>query len=349
MRTTPVTYFQLWNSGFFNQLLSLEVACGLHAELSRPTILGLARNRSTLFHRPASRQIKEFPWLYSFPNCSIFDFIQGVPASIVEVQEVLPRFGVRDSLCVYLDRTVIELPHQKSESYKSAFLDGRNSVAIENLKQYTKDITVLTTIAWYSRVFLGRTAELIKGIHSLELIPEITSLAHTIATGLSKFNGAHLRCTDFPERIYQLDPQDVRKDIASLCDEALPVVISSDEWEHQIPSSIMKNFGNQIIPLERHILTEYQNEFRNLSIPNHVTLAVLTNSILGYSSRFKGTPGSTFTGYIHRHIALKGGRSWDFFGCNDDNPSIPDIPSWVGSSLPARVRNWWREWPEFSS
>lgn len=344
-RSQPVTYFQLWNAGLFNQLLSLEVACGLHAVLERPTVLGLAFDRGGLFSRPLSQLIKDRPWLISNPECTVLDLVEGIPPSIQLIPEALPRLGLLGSHTVRLDRTVIEISNDAPDPYRREFFDGRGHISLSELKTIQDPITIIKTIAWYSRVFLGRTPSLLRALQSLKFRPEILALAAKIAADLSPFSAAHLRCTDFPSKIFELSKSTVLLELNDLAELGMTLVISCDEWEHPIPTTVLRTLGRKVLALEEHILSTYQNEFRKLPIANHVTLAAVSNLVLGHAVRFKATPGSTFSGYIHRAIACRGQRSWEFFG--EQSEEIPDHrPSWSCSNVPSRARNWWREWPE---
>ena len=67
-----------------------------------------------------------------------------------------------------------------------------------------------------------------------------------------------------------------------------------------------------------------------------------------YSDYFIGTPGSTYTAYIHRKLYQKRNHNFEMMDCGRYHSSWNQSGkySWNGMPMHTEMKSWWREWPE---
>jgi hypothetical protein len=92
-------------------------------------------------------------------------------------------------------------------------------------------------------------------------------------------------------------------------------------------------------------LNNFYKEFREFKFKEEVSFGILNNLVMHYSQDFIGSPGSTYTGYIHRGLNQKRDIQWRIFG-EEEHPQ--DGPySWNGyDNKDSLTKQWWREWKE---
>jgi hypothetical protein len=127
----------------------------------------------------------------------------------------------------------------------------------------------------------------------------------------------------------------------SQIDNGLPIVMCTD----QPNSEIIGKSAYKYLFLDQYIIDNFYQEFRQFKFKEEVSFGVLNNLVMHYSRDFVGSPGSTFTGYIHRGINQKRDIQWRIFGEQEHKQSGPY--SWNGyENKDTMTKQWWREWKE---
>jgi hypothetical protein len=201
------------------------------------------------------------------------------------------------------------------------------------------------TLCWYSYLFYNRTEMLNQTFARVRFKEPYYALAKKISDSVGPFYGAHVRLSDFTPQFYSLTKEEITRGLEILRQRhSLPLIIASDDPFHPH----LSNLAGTCLSAEQVILSDFCSEFKSLPFNDATALAIVSNLLLGYSTDFIGTPGSTFTGHIHRQLQLKNQCHWRFFcypeGATLDSPP----PRWADGKIRACARNWWREWPACS-
>ena len=218
---------------------------------------------------------------------------------------------------------------------EDSFSEGRKRL---NLDEH-RNIHLRKTLGYYSRFFFDRNAELDRSISSVRFKPEYYELAGKIASSIGMFSGAHFRLADHKA---MFDPNNSILDSGiSKINTGLPIVMCTDEPN----SELIKNSSYQYIMLDEYILSNFYKEFRDFRFKEEVSFGIINNLVMHHSQDFIGSPGSTYTGYIHRGINQKRDIQWKIFGEDDHSAAGPY--SWNGyNSKDSLTKQWWREWKE---
>lgn len=205
------------------------------------------------------------------------------------------------------------------------------------------------TLGWYSTMFMNRTSDLDLSLSKTRFKKEYYDLAEAIAKSIGPFVGAHLRYTD--HNFDSPGREDIKAGLDSL-EKGYPIVIVTDEYRNPL----VQETGALL--LEQYIETEFAKEFKQLPFTDEVTLGLVANLVMHHAKDFIGTQGSTYTGYIQRHV----GGNMRLFA---ERPYEQTGPyTWNGYKYP-KIKNaeynktinyiselkdwdnrWWREWPE---
>jgi hypothetical protein len=194
-----------------------------------------------------------------------------------------------------------------SDEYKDTddrFSEGRERLLLDNYN----NVYLKKTLGYYSRFFLDREPSLDKSLSSVRFKPEYYQLAEKIARSIGLFNGAHFRLTDHKS---MFDPDNNILDSGvSQIDNGLPIVMCTDQPD----SELIKNSSYNYLLLDDYILNNFYKEFREFKFKEEVSFGILNNLVMHYSKDFIGSPGSTYTGYIHRGLNQKRDIQWKIFG-----------------------------------
>ena len=211
---------------------------------------------------------------------------------------------------------------------RKAFILPKNEVHLTN------------TLNWYSRFFYHRDKNFDLKIKTIRFKQEYYDLAIKIAESLGKFNGVHLRLTDFVTDMYEVQ-LNLFEDALDTFDKSLVTVIATDDPKHNILLSSKHNF----ILLNDYIYKNFFNEFKQLPFTDDVIFGLINNLVMHYSQDFVGTQGSTYSGYIQRcRINNDLPSSWKMFG--DLDYKALGKYSWIGYNINELEKSWWREWEE---
>jgi hypothetical protein len=106
--------------------------------------------------------------------------------------------------------------------------------------------------------------------------------------------------------------------------------------------------GRKNLMLADIITREFANDYRSLPSQEATAFGLVCMLVMFHSLDFVGTPGSTYTGLIHRAINQRGDCGFKLFP--QEFATAPGGPySWQNHRLPHKgpeANAWWREWPE---
>ena len=330
-------FFQLWNAGLINQVMSLELAVGLAEETGIPVAVHYCchdLNEKKFISSPSfhyNDQRIGFTDSTRFPH--ILDLID-LKSNVIIIDEKIDRFKQQE---VVIDEMVSKYYYSNKEyisEKEMLFAEGRERLPLD------KSIHLKGTLGFYSRFFYDRSPKLNEALSSVKFKKEYVDLAKKISSSLGKFQGMHLRLSE-----HQVHPSFSREEIIDFWlrkyeENGLPIVFSTEDPSNPV---VVKN-KHRVIMLDEFIVNNFSNEFKDLPFQDEVVFGLICNLVLHDSVNFVGKSGSTYTSYIQRARNQKGIETWDFF----DSPPKPDgVPySWVNYPLDSNLRNWWREWEE---
>ena len=326
-------YYKLWNpAGLINQVMSVELAVGIkHITGNEITIYNIlnGQDRSVPIFSASRSHNQRNNLLDNSKGFIISDILNWKDKEsyiLSEEKELsLEHETIEDLMKFYYDLN--------NEEHDLQFSEGRQQLF------FSENMNIKHTLGWYSRFFKNRTKELDESISSVRFLPEYYELSEQIAKSLGSFNGAHLRLTDHKG---MFDPDNNVVDIGmSKIDNDLPIVLCTDQPDSQLIKNSLYNY----IMLDEYILNNFYKEFKQFKLKDEVSFGILNNLVMHYSQDFIGSPGSTYSGYIHRGINQKKDIRWKIFG---EEEHIQDGPySWNGyNGKDTFTKQFWREWKE---
>ena len=302
-----------------------------------------------------------------FPRLTFTEFEESCDLRAISVLHC--ESGLTSSVFVSRDSIDAIREDHPSRSLLSSFCDGR-----EVLQDPADDVWhhSLSNLGFYSRIFFQPSKSFFELLSGIKPAPPYRELAAKIKKSLGVFNGVHVRLTDFRQFLPQAD--DYRLIIADTLKAVFPpeqlLLISTDESQNKEFFSPLTDVFRQHVFLDDFILSHFSAEFRSLPFQDEQTLGFICNQVLWSSRDFAGTPGSTFTGLIHRHwyrnclrkrsdvshafkFVSSGipGASSDIPGVFSEGVFVESIPgdySWNRTQIPksSDALSWYREWPE---
>lgn len=335
-----VTLFRLHNpTGMSNHLMSLENAVAVQYITDRPTIVYNTfgsdphpwdvTSISPLIDRHApSPRIWE---LVDLPNRELFTFLDmELPTTTQWARDEVRVHGIQEYYYNFSDDTT-------DEQY---FGEHRSRL------QFDRDARLLhfggVNLCYYSYLLMNRPAELDAVLAQVRWKSEYVELASRIAKHLGEFNGVHIRMTDHSHN-YSVDAPRLAHGFSRLDDPDKTIVVNSDD-PLKVPLAAMRNvvFVNDIIN------NEFASDFRQLPFQDNVTFGLVCLLVMTHSVDFVGTPGSTYTGIIHRAMYRKNGPDAYKVWQEDEDTDGSGPYSWNrwASKTHTMAKSWWREWPE---
>ena len=323
MRFLKFDIYEGGHVGFFNNLMSLELAVGLSV-LSRRTML-LNVPLHALFNSEKHLNLLDLVEL-SFPH-HIGHF--GEVPSVLLPDLHFHRFTTSDSL-QFDQTTILSTCNSNTLGYYSYVLPFDERVIYAcNYQIAVKEP--------YRRV--------------------ASSIVHEIRRQYGGFASVHIRRADF----VRVHNQTQAVTSQEMCDNTLShvpadyfLLIHSDELD---PSY----FGPFLEAYPRHCLLDV-SLFRDFHPHTFDTaeIGVISSLVASQSDIFLGTMFSTFTGYIQRRRLLNGKNGGFLYLYNQRPESLPFRdgqilenggagPTWERIDMPDDLRSmcfWWREWPE---
>jgi hypothetical protein len=337
-------FYQLYQPcGLFNQITSLEVAVGLASRYKKQLVFHNISNPANGDYGGARVPIYSANYRYNersnlidnnvFPNISDLMDWENKDYNIL-INDIVDSFTNEDLRIENLMMYYSSSSDDYNDTEKN-FSEGRERLLLNNYS----NVYLKKTLGYYSRFFLDREPSLDKSLSSVRFKPEYYQLAESIALSMGPFNGAHFRLTDHKG---MFDPDNSILDSGiSQIDNGLPIVMCTDQPD----SELIKNSSYDYLLLDEYILKNFYKEFREFKFKEEVSFGILNNLVMHYSKDFIGSPGSTYTGYIHRGLNQKRDIQWRIFG---EEEHVQDGPySWNGyNNKDSFTKQWWREWKE---
>lgn len=365
-----------YESGLNNEVLSVELAVGLAYLTQRKLVYyGSVGEDKKLIHVRGSHYWYVPPHrqgiINNEHNPTILDILEELPVEMVSYPEFLEDFQTHQ-LSQYnsplrLVNAVFMKEKQANQEMLNHFLEGRSiltDVPEEVFHIYE------CNLGYYSRFFYLSLPSLTSILQLVQPRQVYRNLATKIVQSLGKFNGVHIRLTDFRKFLPQDEknyPHLILQTLKSLIDPDQLLVISTDESENkEFFAEILKTYQNSLF-LDELIVQEFPEEFTGLPFTDEAILGLICNLIMPYSEEFVGTPGSTFSGVIHRRWLerkIQQGNALKNLMFKYINSGFPleQVPfkngcyvetntgffSWNRFSLPlhTETKSWFREWPE---
>ena len=337
-------FYQLYRPcGLFNQITSIEIAVGLSSRYKKQLVFHNISNPPNGDYNGARVPIYSANYKFNershlidsniFPNitdlidwenkeCNIFinDTVETFTHEDLRIENLMLHYSAPSD--TYKDEE-----HDFAEGRKRLFLDNYENIHLKK------------TLGYYSRFFFDRDKDLDKSLSSVRFKPEYYQLAEKIANSIGVFNGSHFRLTDH-KGMFDPDSNILDSGISKI-DNGLPIVMCTDQPD----SELIKNSSYNYLLLDEYILNNFHKEFREFKFKEEVSFGILNNLVMHYSQEFIGSPGSTYTGYIHRGLNQKRDIQWRIFGEEEHLQSGPY--SWNGySNKDSFTKQWWREWEE---
>lgn len=373
-----------FESGLCNNWMSLEVGIGLAYLTGRQLVLyGRNGDDGAIHHLKGGeywRRRARFQELIDYSrHPTILDLLDTLPLPVHSYAEFLARHGgerpesddspARLPLCAFSCVPPEQLAGDPARALRlQHFLAGRQPLTdsphpVWHIHE--------SNLSFYSRFFFDPPPMFHVLMSLIRPAPAYRALALQIAAQLGRFNALHLRLTDFRSFLPQGPDyaQRVAAAVSALFPRDEPLVISTDEPENvEFFAPILAEFPGATF-LDQLILSDFGSGFAALPFRDEQTLGFVCNLVLWEARDFAGTPGSTFTGMIHRHRyrreLLAGGTSGatPFRYISSGAPpghegesfrdgvflsSGPGPYSWNRVSIPQHPSrlSWYVEWPE---
>ncbi len=340
-RKNKIIYWKIHTAGLINQMMSVETGAGV-AFMEKANLYFYKTNidKNRTMHPsgiiPQKRRI-----LYQGTKLpTIFDLID-IPNDL--------KFSINEEHNLSSDKKnkSLELTDILGYYYKcddgadeQKFAEGRKKIPSSD---YQDLHFVQYAFAFYSRFFFSRTPELDDFFSRLTFRKPYLELAEKIAKFIGTFRGMHIRLTDHSNK-YDASPENIAKGQDYFLDNNLPLIVSTDDKDTVIVKTKIKcKFVDDIIT------DHFAKEFINLPFHNEVVFGLISLLVMSYAQEFVGTPGSTFSSYIHRLRINKGLDDNLYYiksGRACDNSTITGPFSWNGFQMHPNTKSWWQEWKE---
>jgi hypothetical protein len=337
-------FYQLYQPcGLFNQITSLELAVGLSNRSQKPLVFHNINNPPNPEYNNARVAIYSANYKYNsrshlidsnvFPNISDLLDWENKDCNIF-IDDAISNFTYED---LRIDNMMFyySVPSHDYTKEEENFSEGRKRLFLNDYN----NIHLKKTLGYYSRFFFDRDSSLDKSLSSVRFKPEYYELAEKIALSIGDFNGAHFRLTDH-KKMFDPDNNILDSGINKI-NNRLPIVMCTDQPD----SELIKKSSYNYLLLDDYILNNFYKDFREFRFKEEVSFGILNNLVMHYSKDFIGSPGSTYTGYIHRGLNQKRDIQWRIFGEEEHDQNGPY--SWNGyNDKDSFTKQWWREWKE---
>lgn len=336
---------RLWSTGLINQLMSLELVVGISALLKQPVHLYNMWDQydpigvsSPIYHRDANR----YPEILDNKNLTrrISDLLTWDNQDW-KIEDCNYDFYNKYTTISLFNKYVNCVPG--NILHETEFRGCFDELKLDS----SVDYNFINTLGFYSRFFFNRSPIVNTALMQIKWNDPYTTLAVDIANQLGKFVSAHLRDTD-NFLTFKVDDIGFVDGIERLLQTGYPLILATDN----VNRPIVQQYKTKFILIDDIIRLNWADRFRQLPYHDETVFGLITNLVLGFSQECIGTPGSTFTAYIHRQMYNRREHGWKFFTgeiAKEQNPlnetvqASKQIFSWT--QHPTQP-NWWREWPE---
>lgn len=335
-----LTIFRLHNpTGMSNHLMSLENAVALQHITNRQTIVynTFGSNPHPWDQSHISQLIDGSSptpriWeLVDLPNPDKFIFLDAeMPTTTTWARDEVRYHGVQEYFYNF----------STDDTDEDFFSEGRQKLVVHD------DARILhfggVNLCYYSYLLMNRSPEVEAALAAVRWKAEYAEFAERVAQYLGDFNGAHMRMTDHSHN-YALDAQRAVAGFAKLEDPSKTVVICTDD-PGRVPLAAVRNvlFVNDVIN------NEFAADFRQLPYQDSTAYGLVSLLVMTHAADFVGTPGSTYTGMVHRAMYQRGKEN-AYKVWHEEVDTAGSGPytwnSWT-SRTHGPAKSWWREWPE---
>jgi hypothetical protein len=332
-------FFQLYNPcGLFNQITSVELGVGLSEITGRQLVWHNINNPPNPKFNGKRVAIYSANYEYNDRGKKIELGVFPKITELMNWKNKEDNVFIDDIVDVFsYDTDNIEnlMRYYYSDKENLEFSEGRSLLSLDN----EKDWDIRKTLGYYSRFFNNRSEQLNNAISSVRFKDEYYQISEKIAKSIGDFNGAHLRLADHKPMI-NTTAESFNQGLSKMSG-SLPIVLSTDEPH----SSVIKNSDYRVLLLDRYILNNFYEDFKTLPFKEEVSFGIINNLVMHHSKDFIGTPGSTYTGYIHRNLNQKSNIGFKLF-CEEEHKKNGSY-SWNGyNNKDTFTKQWWREWEE---
>jgi hypothetical protein len=339
-------YFKHHSAGLINQTMSVETAFALaFLEKAKLHIYNTKNNKKNPIAISGIIPEERQKLYIGSRNPSIFDLL-NLPENIDFVLDESKNIEEKYVKDIQTYSNLLNYYYKYKNSYEdegedeNSFADGRFQLLIksnENVHLHTY------TFPLYSRFFYNRPIALDKFLFELSFKEPYQILAKLIADKIGSFKGLHFRLTDHA-RNYEYSKITLDYVNKSFSNNDTPLIISTDDKD-----TVKNLFNDKCIFIDEIIQEYFADEFMNLPFHNEAVFGMICLLVMGYSEEFIGTPGSTFSGYIHRLRVLKDSQQpMNYLPSGRiNNLKYTGKPySWNDNNMNTETKSWCREWPE---
>ena len=369
--------YKNYESGLNNDLMSLELAVGLaYLTQRRLVYYGSAGEQRQLksvsgghYHRvPEPRR----GMINNGKIPTILDLLDPLPVEWISYSDFLQekqtqtlslsRCDLRLIDSIFVPNYGVVIPDVLAEFAENRFI----------LRDVEQDIWHLENcnFGFYSRFFYLPHPSLYTLMELIRPHAIYRSLADKISDKLGKFNGIHVRLTDYRKHIPGIDQYYSQKILSNIQANFPPnelLVICTDESDNKAFFAEITNHYKNSLFIDELIMTEFLYDFKALPFTDEQTLGLICNLVMAKAKEFAGTLRSTYTGIIHRNWLRNRLRlnpipsqlSFQYIDSGFDSPSLDfkdgfyrekdqGLFSWNRIQLPisSAGKSWYREWPE---
>lgn len=333
--------FNLWSAGMINQLMSLEIAVGIGAMMKQPILLHRINDQSTFgkMFTPVSSSNRSH--LLNKLTPRIQDLIQWNSKNWCladsDLQTFLPHYETIDIDHRYVNCKEGVIANEADFNAKRVYL------RLEPDRNYN----LVNTLSTYCRFFFNRTQEVDTALAAIQWRDPYLNLAKKIAADLGKFAAIHVRLTDHAVKTFAISEASFKKGLNTIEASKLPLILSTDDRKNPWVVAQSSRFKF----LDDLIIERWSEDFKQLPFHDEVVFGLICCLVMTFADDFIGTPGSTYSAYVHRKLHSRGCGHWRFFEGTPARGQLQDVEqkiklegaySWTAYEQP----RWWREWPE---
>ena len=327
--------FKLWPGGTVNRLTSLENAHAIH-RVTGSNVLVHNNDYLSSEHRNLGDRNgilgKRIPRLSDLVNTP--DGITFTETNLSGNSVFHPRQPTGKKLfhtCLSIDGTT---PSKE-------FMDWRQKVIyLEKGGSYE----FVETLGWRGIIFWAQDmsvrASLFAESEVTIRLPYV-ELAKNISNELDDFVSIHVRRKDMKE-FNILGDQDVEDSIKDIPGHKTKVLFTD---EPESTKWIVDKYG---FVLFDDFLYAHKQEFQNLPFSDETAFGLVSLLVACESSDFIGTPGSTYSGYIHREVRKKAGKNYLWKHFKDVKIDNDSRWEWQKYEITSGWKVFWRQWDEFT-
>lgn len=331
----PKMYWQVHNAGLINQVMSVELGCCISFLEKQQIYFFDYSNKSygNIFVPPVKTMA--IPEIRASGKPNVFQLLD-IPSEVdYSLIDVAPETD-----CVRHENIIqLYFKHGDKSDHEYSFSEGRGRL---RLSTHSDNYFHTNCFSFYSRFIFNRPRELDIVLNKLRFKEQYVKFAEKVSSQLKNFSAIHFRLTD-----HTMNYHATRESRLNYYNQAKEryhkIIFSTDDVQ-----LIRSEFKDDCLFIDEIILHHFRDEFLSLEFHDEVVLGLISLLILSESDYFIGTPGSTFSSYIHRLRLQKNKAECFLFMDSSHNEHFTQNGpfSWNGFDCHIAAKNWWREWPE---